>query len=155
VNLKAKSKSARSKAHLWKTKAGRSQEESSPQYIFFYGSLKRGGKSYGRLRGRVRFMSPGRIRANLYSLCGGEYCGAVPTTTPRRFVKGDIFLRRIVSPGTRRCLGSRTSHQNLGLSLRAPADGRHADSIRNIFLPIVQLQSSKKPWRKQDHSRRG
>ncbi len=92
MNLKAKSKSARSKAHLWKTKAGRSQEESSPQYIFFYGSLKRGGKSYGRLRGRVRFMSPGRIRANLYSLCGGEYCGAVPTTTPRRFVKGDLFL---------------------------------------------------------------
>jgi gamma-glutamylcyclotransferase (GGCT)/AIG2-like uncharacterized protein YtfP len=88
----AKSKAAAGNARVLKKKAHPGQQGLSPQYIFFYGSLKRGGKSYGRLRGRVQFISPGRIRANLYSLCGGEYCGAVSTTTPRRFVKGDLFI---------------------------------------------------------------
>jgi gamma-glutamylcyclotransferase (GGCT)/AIG2-like uncharacterized protein YtfP len=92
--MKAKSKIAGSKARIPKGKARRPQTESPPQYIFVYGSLKRGGKSHGRLRGRVRFISPGRIRANLYSLCEGEYSGAVPTSTPGRFVKGDLFRLR-------------------------------------------------------------
>jgi gamma-glutamylcyclotransferase (GGCT)/AIG2-like uncharacterized protein YtfP len=92
VKLKAKPGVAASKARILKKEARRPQQGLSPQYIFFYGSLKRGGKAYGRLRGRVRFVSLGRIRANLYSLCGGEYSGAVPTATPGRFVKGDLFV---------------------------------------------------------------
>jgi gamma-glutamylcyclotransferase (GGCT)/AIG2-like uncharacterized protein YtfP len=92
VKLKAEFKVHGGKSRVPKKRVRRSQQESLPQYIFFYGSLKRGGKSYGRLRGRARFISPGQIRANLYSLCGGEYSGAVPTTTPRRFVKGDLFI---------------------------------------------------------------
>ncbi len=92
MKLKAKSEVAGGKARILKEKARRLQQDSSPQYIFFYGSLKRGGKSHWRLRGRARFISPGKIRANLYSLCGGEYSGAVPTSTPRRFVKGELFL---------------------------------------------------------------
>ena len=90
--MKAKSKVARGKARVSKKKVRQPQQESLPQYVFFYGSLKRGGKSHGRLRARVRFIGPGRIRANLYSLCGGEYSGAVPTSTPHRFVKGDLFI---------------------------------------------------------------
>jgi gamma-glutamylcyclotransferase (GGCT)/AIG2-like uncharacterized protein YtfP len=90
--MRTKSKVAESKARVRKKKTRRPQKASPPQYIFFYGSLKRGGKSYRRLRGRVRFAGPCRIRADLYSLCGGEYSGAVPTATPRRFVKGDLFI---------------------------------------------------------------
>jgi gamma-glutamylcyclotransferase (GGCT)/AIG2-like uncharacterized protein YtfP len=92
VKLKAESKAAWRKARALEKKAHRPRQDSPPQYVFFYGSLKRGGKSYGRLRVRVRFISPGQIRANLYSLSGGEYSGAVATSTPRRFVKGDLFL---------------------------------------------------------------
>jgi gamma-glutamylcyclotransferase (GGCT)/AIG2-like uncharacterized protein YtfP len=92
MKLKAMSKVAGGKARVLRKKPRPPQQDSSPQHIFFYGSLKRGGKSYGRLRGRVRFISPGQIRANLYSLSEGEYSGAVPTSTPRRFVKGELFL---------------------------------------------------------------
>ncbi|MGC1483265.1 MAG: gamma-glutamylcyclotransferase family protein [Candidatus Acidiferrum sp.] len=66
----------------------------TPQYLFVYGTLKRGGKSHKRLReeNSVRFRSPARIQAELYSVRGGEYPGAVLTSAPSRFVKGDLFV---------------------------------------------------------------
>ncbi|HKN75177.1 MAG TPA: gamma-glutamylcyclotransferase family protein [Candidatus Acidoferrum sp.] len=90
--MRAKSKVTAGSARIPKKKARRPQTGSLPQYIFFYGSLKRGGEAHERLRGRVRFISPGRIRADLYRLSGQEYPGAVLTTSPNRFVKGDLFL---------------------------------------------------------------
>jgi gamma-glutamylcyclotransferase (GGCT)/AIG2-like uncharacterized protein YtfP len=62
--------------------------------LFVYGTLKRGGKSYKRLRKHdgVDFRSSGRIRAELYRLQDKEYPGAVLTSAPDRFVKGDLFV---------------------------------------------------------------
>jgi len=67
---------------------------STPQYLFVYGTLKRGGKSHKQLRKEngVRFKSSARIRADLYKLHGEDYPGAVLTSTPNRFVKGDLFV---------------------------------------------------------------
>jgi gamma-glutamylcyclotransferase (GGCT)/AIG2-like uncharacterized protein YtfP len=65
------------------------------QYLFVYGTLKRGAKSHGQLRGHgVRFVGPARIRAELYRLSGQDYPGVVLTSVPNRFVKGDLFVLR-------------------------------------------------------------
>jgi gamma-glutamylcyclotransferase (GGCT)/AIG2-like uncharacterized protein YtfP len=66
----------------------------APQYLFVYGTLKRGGKSHKQLRKEngVRFKSSARIRADLYRLDGEDYPGAVRTATRNRFVKGDLFV---------------------------------------------------------------
>jgi|HubBroStandDraft_6_1064221.scaffolds.fasta_scaffold41381_2 gamma-glutamylcyclotransferase (GGCT)/AIG2-like uncharacterized protein YtfP len=66
----------------------------TPQYLFVYGTLKRAGKSHKQLRKEngVRFRSSARIRADLYKLDGEEYPGAVLTSAPNRFVKGDLFI---------------------------------------------------------------
>jgi len=66
----------------------------TPQYLFVYGTLKRRGKSHKQLRkdDGVRFKSSGRIRADLYRLQHEDYPGAVLTSAPNRFVKGDLFL---------------------------------------------------------------
>jgi gamma-glutamylcyclotransferase (GGCT)/AIG2-like uncharacterized protein YtfP len=68
----------------------------TPQYLFVYGTLKRGGKSHKQLRkdDGVRFRSSGRIRADLYRLQDEDYPGAVLTSTPNRFVQGDLFVLR-------------------------------------------------------------
>lgn len=66
----------------------------APQYLFVYGTLKRGGKAHKRLRkdDGIRFKASGRIRADLYRLQDEDYPGAVLTSAPNRFVKGDLFV---------------------------------------------------------------
>jgi gamma-glutamylcyclotransferase (GGCT)/AIG2-like uncharacterized protein YtfP len=56
--------------------------------------LKRGGKSHRQLckENGVRFLSPARIRADLYRFKSEEYPGAALTSVPTRFVKGDLFV---------------------------------------------------------------
>lgn len=71
------------------------QSAVAAQYLFVYGTLKRNGESHGRLRGPdVQFVGPARLKGKLYALRGEEFPGAVVTTAPNRFVKGDLFALR-------------------------------------------------------------
>jgi gamma-glutamylcyclotransferase (GGCT)/AIG2-like uncharacterized protein YtfP len=92
--MKAKSKSARTDGRVLKRKAPRPKSEHRPQYLFVYGTLKRGGKSHRELNGKhvVRFISEARMRGALYKPCGEEYPGAVLSSVPHRFVKGELFV---------------------------------------------------------------
>ncbi len=91
--MKAKSKSSRASDRVLKRNARRPRPDSAPQYLFVYGTLKRGGKSYRELSGKhaVRFVGEARIRGALYNLSREAFPGAVVTPSPNRFVKGDLF----------------------------------------------------------------
>jgi gamma-glutamylcyclotransferase (GGCT)/AIG2-like uncharacterized protein YtfP len=66
---------------------------SAPQYLFVYGTLKRGARSHRELvrNHAVRFISEARMRGDLYKLDGESFPGAVPTSAPNRFVEGHLF----------------------------------------------------------------
>jgi gamma-glutamylcyclotransferase (GGCT)/AIG2-like uncharacterized protein YtfP len=65
-------------------------------HLFVYGTLMRGGKLHCALGSspEVTFVGTAKIRAELYSLRGGEYPGAVPTSKLKRFVHGELFALR-------------------------------------------------------------
>lgn len=92
--MRAKSRVTRADGPVASKKIGTLRQSSRPQYLFVYGTLKRGGKSHKELRKEngIRFSSSARIRADLYRLNGEEYPGAVLTSVPKRFVKGDLFI---------------------------------------------------------------
>ena len=92
--MKPKSKVRRPDGPRPNGKIRRLRPSSTPQYLFVYGTLKRGGRSHRLLRkeNAVRFRSSAHIRADLYRLYGEEYPGAVLTSVPNRFVKGDLFI---------------------------------------------------------------
>jgi|SRR5580692_3869260 gamma-glutamylcyclotransferase (GGCT)/AIG2-like uncharacterized protein YtfP len=92
--MRPKSKVVRPDGSRPNGKISRLRPSSTPRYLFVYGTLKRGGKSHKQLRKEngVRFRSSARIRADLYTLYGEEYPGAVLPAAPNRFVKGDLFL---------------------------------------------------------------
>ncbi len=94
--MKAKSKRIRPNGRVVTRKTRRLKSNASSQYLFVYGTLKRGGKSYRELTAKhpVRFVSEARIQGELYKLRGENYPGAVLTSTPNRFVKGDLFQLR-------------------------------------------------------------
>ncbi|HEY2351213.1 MAG TPA: gamma-glutamylcyclotransferase family protein [Candidatus Acidoferrum sp.] len=57
-----------------------------------YGTLKRGGKFHQELKDTsVRFVDEGRIRGELYQVRGADFPGAVPTSSPSRYVHGQLF----------------------------------------------------------------
>jgi gamma-glutamylcyclotransferase (GGCT)/AIG2-like uncharacterized protein YtfP len=91
--MRAKSKTAPDR-EVARRKVRPPNRSSAPQYLFVYGTLKRGGKAHSQLRKEngVRFSSSARIRADLYRLHGKEYPGAVLTSVPNRFIKGDLFI---------------------------------------------------------------
>jgi|SRR5271163_363182 len=91
--MRTKSKPAGRNGRVSKTKTRLRQPASKPQYLFVYGTLKRGAKSHHEL-GRnpgIRFVSEARMRGDLYKLQGEIFPGAVPTSVPNRFVEGDLF----------------------------------------------------------------
>lgn len=92
--MRAKSKVIRPEGHSTDRKRRPPRRDSAPQYLFVYGTLKREGKSHKQLNrdNRVRFWGSARIQADLYRLNGEEYPGAVLTSTPKRFVRGDLFV---------------------------------------------------------------
>lgn len=61
-------------------------------YIFVYGTLKRGEKSHRELSGikGVRFVGEARIKALLFQLPRADYPGAVPTAEDK-YVYGQLF----------------------------------------------------------------
>jgi|SRR5277367_446533 len=91
--MRAKSKTAPNR-EVARRKIRSLRASSTPQYLFVYGTLKRGGKAHSQLRKEngVLFKSSARIRASLYRLHGEEYPAAVVTSAPNRFVKGDLFI---------------------------------------------------------------
>ncbi len=66
----------------------------SEQYLFVYGTLKRGGKFHGELSKdrSVKFIGETRIRGELYQIQDADYPGAVPTRRPNHYVSGHLFL---------------------------------------------------------------
>lgn len=94
--MKARSKSGRNNKPRAKKKARPHRQEEAPQYLFVYGSLKRGGKEHYRLsqENDALFKSMERIQAGLYSIPGKDFAGAVHTSDPERFVKGELFVLR-------------------------------------------------------------
>jgi len=63
-------------------------------HLFVYGTLKRGGKFHRQLlkAGPVEFLGAARIQGELYELPGVDFPGAVATSSPNRFVDGQVFL---------------------------------------------------------------
>lgn len=92
--MKSKLKAARPDGAAARGKIRSVRRSRAPQYLFVYGTLKRGSRSHARLskENGARFRSAARIRAELYRLDGEEYPGAVLTSAPNRFVKGDLFV---------------------------------------------------------------
>jgi len=91
--VKPGSKQARRKKTAARKQRRPSKTTGTRQYVFFYGTLKRGGRNYGRLREHhVRFVSEGLIHAALYNLHEGEFPGAVPSTVAGHFVEGELFV---------------------------------------------------------------
>jgi gamma-glutamylcyclotransferase (GGCT)/AIG2-like uncharacterized protein YtfP len=78
-----------------KRKTRTQRAESAPQYIFVYGTLKRGAKSHRELGRKLGvFISEARMRGDLYKLSGESFPGAVRTAAANRFVQGDLFALR-------------------------------------------------------------
>jgi gamma-glutamylcyclotransferase (GGCT)/AIG2-like uncharacterized protein YtfP len=94
--MRAKSKRSSTNGQVPKRKTRPLRTGPSPQYIFVYGTLKRGEKAHRELRRKygVQFVSEARIRGNLYKLHGEAFPGAVHTPAQNRFVEGDLFALR-------------------------------------------------------------
>ncbi len=62
-------------------------------FLFVYGTLKRGGSLHHLLRphGGAVYVGEGKIRGLLYSFCDANYPGAVATREPGRFVHGEVY----------------------------------------------------------------
>ena len=94
--MKAKAKLVRSERRAGTRKALSLRMQPKTEYLFVYGTLKRGGKSHGQLvrkRG-VRFVGAARIRGELYKLDGESFPGAIQTAAGDSFVKGHLFALR-------------------------------------------------------------
>jgi gamma-glutamylcyclotransferase (GGCT)/AIG2-like uncharacterized protein YtfP len=86
----------RSKVLSEVTRGARSRKttRNSPprQYLFVYGTLKRGGKFHRELtKEDVQFIEDARIRGELYRLRDSDFPGAVPTSAPNKYVHGQLF----------------------------------------------------------------
>ncbi len=73
---------------------GKPRVSSPQQYLFVYGTLKRGGKFHGELSKdrSVQFIGETRIRAELYQIQDADYPGAVPTKRSNQYVSGQLFF---------------------------------------------------------------
>jgi gamma-glutamylcyclotransferase (GGCT)/AIG2-like uncharacterized protein YtfP len=92
--MKAKTKLAPRRASVKKRKAS-SPRVATPQHLFVYGTLKRGGRNYARLRThKARFVRTARIRAELYQVPGEKFSTAVLTDAGDKFVRGELFALR-------------------------------------------------------------
>jgi|SRR5271154_4964734 len=94
--MKTKSKPTGADGRVPKRKARVPRAAPRPQYLFVYGTLKRGAKSHQEL-GRnpgIRFIGEARMRGDLYKLHGEAFPGVVPTSAPNRFVEGELFALR-------------------------------------------------------------
>jgi gamma-glutamylcyclotransferase (GGCT)/AIG2-like uncharacterized protein YtfP len=67
-------------------------------YLFVYGTLKRGEKNHRELirNQGVKFLGAAKIRGELYEVDGQDFPGAVPSTRQDRYVHGQLF--RLADP---------------------------------------------------------
>ena len=62
-------------------------------YLFVYGTLMRGQRSHRQLaqHENVEFVSPAKIRGELYEFSSRGYPGAIPSSQRDRFVNGELY----------------------------------------------------------------